>query len=81
MHVLIVGGGVSGLGSALVLAKSEPDSAVIWAASIQDEAQRSALVQKLGSQWYQKAPDAARAWLEQNETLTAADRAAITAKP
>lgn len=68
-------------GFAPVLAKSEPDSAVIWAASLQDEAQRSALVQKLGSQWYQKAPDAARAWLEQNETLTAADRAAITAKP
>lgn len=68
-------------GFAPVLAKTDAESAVIWAASIQEEAQRSELVRRLGSAWLQKSPDAARAWLEQNESLTAADRAAITAKP
>jgi RNA polymerase sigma-70 factor (ECF subfamily) len=68
-------------GFAPVLAKSEPDAAVIWAASIQDGTARSELVRQLGSAWLGKSPDAARAWMEQSEHLTAADRAAILATP
>ena len=64
-----------------VLAKSEPDSAIVWAASMQEESTRSELVRQLGSAWLQKAPEAARAWLEQNGNLTPADRAAIISQP
>ncbi len=68
-------------GFAPVLAETEPDSATIWAASIQDEAQRSTLVRQLGRQWYQKEPEAAKAWLEKTKTLTHEDHAAITGNP
>ena len=68
-------------GFAPVLAKSDAESAVIWAASIADEAQRSELVRRLGSEWMKKAPGAAQQWIQSSEALTDADRAAITAKP
>jgi RNA polymerase sigma factor (sigma-70 family) len=68
-------------GFAPVLAKSEPDAAVIWAASIQDEAARSELVRQLGSAWIGRSPNAARTWIEQSEHLTADDRAALLATP
>jgi len=66
-------------GFAPVLAKSEAESAMIWAASITEENQRTALLQQLGQAWIQNAPDAARQWINSSEKLTAADRAAINA--
>ncbi len=68
-------------GFAPVLAKSEPDAAVIWAASIQDAAARSELVRQLGGAWLGKSPERARAWIEQSDHLNAADRVAILATP
>ena len=68
-------------GFAPVLAKSDAESAVIWAASIADETQRSELVRRLGTEWMNKAPSAAQQWMQSSEALTDADRAAISAKP
>jgi RNA polymerase sigma-70 factor (ECF subfamily) len=68
-------------GFAPVLVKSEAESAMIWAASITAEGQRSELLRTLGQEWYQKAPDAAQQWLEATDKVTDADRAAITAEP
>lgn len=68
-------------GFAPVLAKSDAQSALIWAASIASETQRSELVRRLGSEWFQKSPESAQQWMQESEVLTDADRAAITAKP
>ena len=65
---------------ALKTFESDPETSLDWAASINANEQRQKGVDGLLDAWLKKAPKAARAWVQQSDQLSDADRARLLDK-
>ena len=52
------------------IGSKEPDSATLWAATIQDPGTRAATTEKYATDWLKRDPEAAATWIQQSPALS-----------
>lgn len=62
------------------VAETDPAAAMAWAVTISDEQKRASAARRAASQWLERDPSAARAWI-QDSSLGEAEKARLLASP